>query len=1275
MVALKTILRRAKTLFWTAFSIVVILLAVGMGIGRLLMPYSVHYQPELEQWLSKEFGQPVAIDSFEGSFTAFGPRLTLSGLKLLEDSEEPGGGEAEVIIESAALDIRPLAYLLAGRPLYNFRVVGADFELRRDDTGELRLSGFGVTNRGPGERGSALRELARVGEVALQDSSLEYIDDEFGIRVGLDDIQGRLNLDGDELAIEIRATLYDRRSELPYGEIDATAVLLTDADLMMQAAEWQAQASELMLASFQGKVPANPFWPLTGWLDAEVWGAWSRGSGLRINGVTDLRDALLVNDYQDIHIERASSRFRWRFTGKSRWNLHVADFFLDYGDSSWNTPRLSVARNVNEGVGLWISADELPLGFPLNVVRDVMSVYGREWPSGLPTAADGQVSELELVLSEDWQLSLARGNISGASVSGWERGPDLQGLDGEVDLVDGSGWVVAGGERIGLNWPRMFREPLEVTVPPCRVEVNWGESWQAGFKGCGAGNADAAFEGDLMLRGNERRPSMDLDVAVLRGDVGRLSPYWPEAVMPDTVKSWLRRSLIDGEIVQGRVVIHGDLDHFPFRGHEGRFEAVARIEGLELEYLEGWPVVSQADLVARFEGPGLEVEGTVGESGGTAVELVHATIDDMKAAMLDIEYRTASDLPALLGFMQQTPLQEQINVDLSMFEFAGPASVAGTIRAPLGKTPGELSVDGKVRLAGGRFNDPERDITIDGIHGELVYDERGFSGEALEAAAFGEPARLDIRADADSDEKFRVELNGNFDVRDILTDDDLLEALPMLDRIEGRSDWQVSLSVAPGADSDSNETVLGIRSGLEGVTIGLPAPFDKAPEVNWPFALDYPLKEGGSTLDILLDETSRVLVDLPGENEAPRRVLISLGGLHPELPPEGLFRIEGFAPELDLDGWVSLVVDSIERKSGLGGLELEESRLLAGELLFLDRRYPAVAVGVGVKGDDFSSAFESQDLEGIVRFTAGESGMGSLSAEFERLVLGEPESTGMTMQTDPKDLPALHLYAKSFNWSGLELGEIRIEAFPTAAGMHFEKVDAVSDEISLQATGDWSMAEDGHRSDFRINMASESLGDFLNSMDISSSVQGGQTLVNFDAWWQGTPGQFGLSRLNGKIDFSVIDGNITGADAGPGRLLGLVSFTALPKRLALDFRDVFESGFAFDEAVGTFNLENGIARTDDVLLKSSSASIQVSGETDLVERRYNQLMTVRPGVGNTLPILGALVAGPGGAAAGLAMQGLLQKSLAEATKVSYSITGSWDEPVIEPVEVERAGGS
>ena len=77
MLRLKIILRRARTLLWTALSILVILAAVLVGVGQLLMPYSDHYQHRLEAWLSEEFGRPVVLESFEGEWNAFGPRLTL----------------------------------------------------------------------------------------------------------------------------------------------------------------------------------------------------------------------------------------------------------------------------------------------------------------------------------------------------------------------------------------------------------------------------------------------------------------------------------------------------------------------------------------------------------------------------------------------------------------------------------------------------------------------------------------------------------------------------------------------------------------------------------------------------------------------------------------------------------------------------------------------------------------------------------------------------------------------------------------------------------------------------------------------------------------------------------------------------------------------------------------------------------------------------------------------------------------------------------------------
>jgi uncharacterized protein YhdP len=328
---------------------------------------------------------------------------------------------------------------------------------------------------------------------------------------------------------------------------------------------------------------------------------------------------------------------------------------------------------------------------------------------------------------------------------------------------------------------------------------------------------------------------------------------------------------------------------------------------------------------------------------------------------------------------------------------------------------------------------------------------------------------------------------------------------------------------------------------------------------------------------------------------------------------------------------------------------------------------------LSVDASDIRAEFSSADIDGKVRLTTS-GGPRSLSAEFERLALGEPLSTGVGMDMNPADVPAVHLFANSLRYANIELGETRIEAYPIANGFHFEKIDATSDRLKLQASGDWLTDEQGQRSDFDIHIASESLGDFLQSMDIASPVQGGQTLVNFNAWWPGPPAAFALSRLNGQLEFSVVGGNITGASAGGGRLLGLLSVQALPKRLALDFRDVFDTGFSFDEATGTFEMKNGTATTDNVLLRSSSANISVSGRTDLVAKEYDQLLTIRPGVGNTLPIIGALAAGPGGAAAGLALQGLLQEPLAEATQVQYAVTGSWEDPKIEPVDIERKDG-
>jgi hypothetical protein len=99
------------------------------------------------------------------------------------------------------------------------------------------------------------------------------------------------------LSGEIQASLHDERSGLVYGEIEATLRLSVGADQQLSGASWQATTRELMLAALQGRVPPNPFLPLSGWLNAEIWGSWSPPLH---QGVTDLKEARLANEHQDL---------------------------------------------------------------------------------------------------------------------------------------------------------------------------------------------------------------------------------------------------------------------------------------------------------------------------------------------------------------------------------------------------------------------------------------------------------------------------------------------------------------------------------------------------------------------------------------------------------------------------------------------------------------------------------------------------------------------------------------------------------------------------------------------------------------------------------------------------------------------------------------------------------------------------------------------------------------------------------------------------------------
>ena len=65
---------------------------------------------------------------------------------------------------------------------------------------------------------------------------------------------------------------------------------------------------------------------------------------------------------------------------------------------------------------------------------------------------------------------------------------------------------------------------------------------------------------------------------------------------------------------------------------------------------------------------------------------------------------------------------------------------------------------------------------------------------------------------------------------------------------------------------------------------------------------------------------------------------------------------------------------------------------------------------------------------------------------------------------------------------------------------------------------------------------------------------------------------------------------------------------------------------------------------------------------------YEQGAVVSANVGNTLPIVGAVVGGPPGAAAMLIFSQIFKKPLQEVGQVYYGISGPWEDPIIDAID-------
>jgi uncharacterized protein YhdP len=157
--------------------------------------------------------------------------------------------------------------------------------------------------------------------------------------------------------------------------------------------------------------------------------------------------------------------------------------------------------------------------------------------------------------------------------------------------------------------------------------------------------------------------------------------------------------------------------------------------------------------------------------------------------------------------------------------------------------------------------------------------------------------------------------------------------------------------------------------------------------------------------------------------------------------------------------------------------------------------------------------------------------------------------------------------------------------------------------------------------------------------------------------------------MDGRLHVELDAGQFLKAEPGASRLLGVLSMQALPRRLALDFRDVFQEGFAFDNITGDVTVDDGVARTNNLRMRGVQAAVLMEGSADVMRETQNLRVIVVPEINAGTASLAYAVINPAVGLGTFLGQWLLRGPLAQAGTREFRITGSWQEPSV--VRVDR----
>lgn len=902
--------------------------------------------------------------------------------------------------------------------------------------------------------------------------------------------------------------------------------------------------------------------------------------------------------------------------------------------------------------------------------------------------------------------------------------PGVDNLTGSINASQDGGSLTLKSEKAQLDLPGFFGAPLQV-FDKLDMQARWNFQQnnmllQIDSMSFVQDGLIGSLSGSHLLPLQDRHGAalgvIDMTGSISEFDVKKIGNYLPLHT-PEHLRNWLVGGLKDGKAKDVTIRLKGDLADFPFRTDpanpkanpkaQGEFSIAGKIENGTLEYDPGhfgqdgkqplWPLLEKIDGTIALDRTRLQIKAASAQTSGVTVSDVTATIPDLSShdEMLLIDGSAAGALQNFVQFTKNSPVQHWIGGFTDESQAKGNAKLELNLQLPLAHL-----IDSKVT---GALQFQNNDVILQkaippiaNATGQLEFNEKGFNLNGIKGNMLGGPAQVSGGTQADHQTLVKVEGSAAIDGLRAMFPTASMQKL--LSHASGSSRYTANIAI------HDHHTELVVESSLQGMGLDFPEPLRKSASETMPLKFEW-LGVASDDAAMLRDELKLTLgaaivaryqrqkpLNSPGgaNKEADWKILRGGIGINAPVPePDSGVAVNLNAKSLNIDAWNSLtgaLNDQATAKAGdesaLSGLaQYAEPNLVsvrANQLILLGKTLDNVVLGASYQKNVWQVNVDSKQASGYVTWNASPSGrgLGKVTARLSSLIIpqGGESDVGEVLEGkgSSTQIPGLDIIAEDFQLLGKKLGRLELSANNVRANVGNEwrihKLSIKNPDAELKADGKWTTVNGDNTTSLTYAMDITDAGKLLDRFGFAHVLRATKGRMDGAVSWKGLPFTMDIPSLSGEVNLDMASGQFLKVDPGAAKLLGVLSLQSLPRRLTLDFRDIFSEGFAFDSVVGTASIAQGKAHTDNFKMRGVSATVLMDGVADIAHETQDLHVAVLPEISAGTASVALLAINPVIGIGTFLAQLFLRDPLMRAFTFEYNITGAWTDPVVTKLD-------